>query len=180
MKIGVISDTHGSLTAWQQAYSYLKDTELIIHCGDLLYHGPRNPLPQGYAPKELATALNEISIPLLIARGNCDAEVDQLLINEPIEAPYVRLYLPRLQIFVHHGDQPLPQKIENNYQLIISGHTHLAGINQVNSLIYLNPGSPALPKNETQTKTIALIDEDFIKIIELDTGTTLAQKNLAL
>ncbi len=78
MKIGVVSDTHGSLTAWQNAYnSNFQDVDWIIHCGDVLYHGPRNPLPEGYNPQTLAMDLQKIRQPIIFAKGNCDAEIDR-------------------------------------------------------------------------------------------------------
>jgi putative phosphoesterase len=177
VKIGVISDTHGSLTAWQKALVYLEKVDLIIHCGDVLYHGPRNPLPEGYAPAELARAINRTTQRIVFAKGNCDAEVDQLLVDFPIQAPYTQIFTPRWQILVHHGhtleNANLPAWTDG-YNLIISGHTHLPGISRQASRVLLNPGSPSLPKNAERIPTIALIDEADIKIINLATGKPLA------
>jgi putative phosphoesterase len=176
MKIGVISDTHGSLTAWQQAWRYLRQADLIIHCGDLLYHGPRNPLPEGYAPAELAQTINQTTQPLIIAKGNCDADVDQLLINFPIQTPYTQVFTPRWRILVHHGHTLGPTTLPawaNSYNLIISGHTHLPGIVKREERLFLNPGSPALPKNAGRTSTVALVDDEAITIINLATGEPL-------
>ncbi len=171
MKIGVISDTHGSLTAWQNAVDYFKRADLIIHCGDLLYHGPRNPLPDGYDPAKLATAVNQTRQRIVFAKGNCDSEVDQLMVNVPIMAPYAQVFTPDWQILAHHGhtldigDMP---DWTHGYNLIISGHTHLPGITRQGRQVFLNPGSPALPKNEDLTPTIALIDGQRISIIDLE------------
>jgi len=153
MRIGVISDTHGSISAWQQAYdNFLHQTDLIIHCGDLFYHGPRNPLPEGYEPSELGTIFNTLDKSIIFVRGNCDAEVDQMVLDYPLESPYAHLSIGRWRILVHHGHQnEAPAKTKNFYNLIISGHTHLPEIKKENGLIYLNPGSPALPKNEEKT-----------------------------
>lgn len=148
MKIGVISDTHGSLSAWQAAYNLLADADFIIHCGDVLYHGPRNPLPEGYNPSELSKTLNALKQPLYIVRGNCDAEVDQMLLDFPIESPYAHFITEKYRIFVHHGHRdPIHAKILSQYTLIVSGHTHLPGIERKEEIVYLNPGSPSLPKN---------------------------------
>jgi uncharacterized protein len=170
VKIGVIGDTHGSLTAWQQAWRYLEQVDLIIHCGDVLYHGPRNPLPEGYAPAELAQAINGITQPVIFAKGNCDAEVDQLLVNFSIQIPYAQVFTPRWRILVHHGHTLNPMDLPawtNGYNLIISGHTHLAGIVRQDTRICLNPGSPSLPKDAGRTPTIALIDNREISIINI-------------
>lgn len=171
MRIGVISDTHGSVSAWRKAYDqFLHQTDLIIHCGDLLYHGPRNPLPDEYKPNELCTLFNTLEKPIVFVRGNCDAEVDQMILDHPIEAPYAHLITPRWRILVHHGHcDRLPAKTKNFYNLIISGHTHLPSVKQENGVVYLNPGSPALPKNEPQAPTIAVVDEEAIVIWNIDT-----------
>jgi uncharacterized protein len=174
MVIGVISDTHGSLTAWRQAYEkYFQNVDFIIHCGDVLYHGPRNPLPDGYDPKSLACELNFLSTPLLIVRGNCDAEVDQLVLEYPLESPYAHIITPEFKILAHHGHhwspEDIPAKISGLYNIIISGHTHVPEIRQINHTIYLNPGSPSLPKNDTPP-TLALIDQTEIKIINITNG----------
>ena len=171
MKIGVISDTHGSISAWENAYTrYLSETELIIHCGDILYHGPRNPLPAGYDPGALLAKLNALEKPLLLVRGNCDAEVDQMVLDFPLEAPYTHLFTGDYRILVHHGHVELPAKAKKGYDLIISGHTHLPGIKEEDGVIYLNPGSPALPKDEQETPTLAVIDGREIVIWNLKTG----------
>ena len=171
MKIGVISDTHGSLGAWEKAYArYLSRTDLIIHCGDILYHGPRNPLPAGYNPGALLEKINALEKPVLLVRGNCDAEVDQMVLDYPLEAPYARLFTGAYRILIHHGHRELPAKTQKGYDLIISGHTHCAGIKKENGVIYLNPGSPALPKDEGETPTLAMIDGREIVLLNLETG----------
>ena len=77
MKIGIISDTHGHEDAWQKAFDkHFKDADLILHAGDVLYHGPRNPMKADYNPAGLAEKINHSPIPVVIARGNCDASVD--------------------------------------------------------------------------------------------------------
>ncbi len=177
MNIGVISDTHGSITAWREAYQkFLQNTDLIIHCGDVLYHGPRNPLPEGHDPKNLAVELNSLSKPLLIVQGNCDAEVDQMVLEYPLESPYSHIYTPDFKILAHHGHhwspETTPAKISSLYNIIISGHTHVPEIRRINQTIYLNPGSPALPKNEAKTPTIALIEKNGIKIVDIRNGQT--------
>lgn len=180
MRIGVISDTHGSLTAWKTAYErFFKDTDLILHCGDVLYHGPRNPLPVGYDPAKLATELNALTLPLVIVRGNCDTEVDQMVLDYPLESPYAHLFTGKLRILALHGHgSNLSVKAEKGYNLIISGHTHLPGINKEDGMIRLNPGSPSLPKNDAQTPTIALIEEDRISLWNIETGEELETLSL--
>ncbi|HYH05169.1 MAG TPA: phosphodiesterase [Bacillota bacterium] len=179
MKIGVISDTHGSLTAWRQVMAdFFEDVELIIHCGDVLYHGPRNPLPEGYAPAELAQAVNAVRKPIICAKGNCDAEVDQMLLEIPLQAPFAQIMTPAWRIMVHHGhlweESSLPSWTAP-YNLIISGHTHLPGIIKKDGRFFLNPGSPALPKNQDKTPTVALIEDTAIQLCNIRTGQILQQ-----
>jgi uncharacterized protein len=183
MIIGVISDTHGSLTAWRQAYeNFLQDTDFIIHCGDVLYHGPRNPLPEGYDPKSLANDLNSLQKQLFIVRGNCDAEVDQLVLEYPLESPYAHVITPDLKILAHHGHhwsvETIPVKVKQSYNIIISGHTHVPELKKIDRVIYLNPGSPSLPKNNDQTPTAAIINETELTIINIKTGAVIQSMNL--
>src|SRR5690348_16178739 len=106
MKIGVISDTHGDYKAWKKVKETIfRDCHNIIHAGDILYHGPRNPIVDGYNPSELLKDLNNINIPIHFAKGNCDAEVDQMVINRPIMSPYVYLNYNNFGIIVIHGDK---------------------------------------------------------------------------
>lgn len=175
MKLGVISDTHGSLTAWQNAYnSCFHDVDIIIHCGDVLYHGPRNPLPEGYNPQGLAKELQKIPQPIIFAKGNCDTEIDQLVLDYPLESPYAHVFTPNMKVLITHGHhwdpaQP-PSNLSKGYNLIISGHTHLPILQRTPDRILLNPGSPALPKNDPPVPTVAVIDENRIRIVHAITG----------
>lgn len=183
MKFGVISDTHGSLTAWQNAYnSCFHNVDTIIHCGDVLYHGPRNQLPKGYDPQGLTKQLRKISQPIIFARGNCDAEIDQLILGYPLESSYAHIFTPSLKILVAHGhhwdpEQP-PSNISKSYNLIISGHTHLPILKRKSDRILLNPGSPALPKNDPPVPTVAIIDENQIRILNAITGSVMSSLDL--
>jgi len=89
MKAGIISDTHGCLESFKRIYEkFLKDCDFIIHGGDVLYHGPRNKVPEEYDPAGLAEFLNAMDIPIVAASGNCDSEVDQMVLDFPVEATY--------------------------------------------------------------------------------------------
>jgi uncharacterized protein len=183
MKIGVISDTHGDLQAWNNVMEKLFfDCDRIIHAGDVLYHGPRNPIVSGYNPGELAKKINELKVPLIIAKGNCDAEVDQMVINQPIMSPYVFLSINEKNILVCHGHNyeatDLPQ-IAKNYgaQIIIFGHSHIHQLTQVDGVILLHPGSPSLPKGEGRA-TVAIIENNSIKIINCNNQETISEITL--
>ena len=81
MKIILISDIHGSVTAFRKSLQFAPSCDLILNAGDVLYHGPRNPIPDGYNPKELAETINELNVPFICAAGNCDAAVDQAVLS---------------------------------------------------------------------------------------------------
>lgn len=174
MKIGIISDTHGGLKAWEEAMKGpLGDVELILHAGDLLYHGPRNPFPKDYDPQTLAWAINHAHAPLLIARGNCDAEVDQLLINFPLMSPYVYCMVDGIAVLMLHGEDQEPEDLRalgERYQvnLLISGHTHRPYLLEKGPLVLLNPGSPALPKDAPPTMALLETEQKRVTLLDLE------------
>lgn len=176
MKIGIVSDTHGSLERWTLAYEkFFKDVDLIVHAGDVLYHGPRNPILSDYNPGKLAEKINRCSTPILLARGNCDAEVDAMVLDAPILAPYGYASVEGFKIVVTHGHlveteaEKLAQAKQLKADLFITGHTHVAGVYKKDGVILLNPGSPSMTKREDQCATIAIVTDEKIEIIDIDT-----------
>ena len=104
MKIGVISDTHGHEQRFALAVEkFFGDADVIMHAGDVLYHGPRNPMLADYNPAKLAERINACSAQVIIARGNCDSDVDQLVLNSPIQAPYAYAFVNGRRIVMTHG-----------------------------------------------------------------------------
>jgi len=180
MNIGVISDTHGSLTAWVKAVNdYFSEVDLILHGGDVLYHGPRNPMPEGYQPAALSSAMNNCPVPILICRGNCDADIDQQMLDIPIQSPYAMLWIDRLRAMLLHGDGLTEEELNvlgKRYRLdiLITGHTHIHQIREGEGYIILNPGSLSLPKGDGRC-TIGLIDssDKSVRLIDLARGDVL-------
>lgn len=177
MKIGVISDTHGRVSRWTLAYErYLQDADFILHAGDLLYHGPRTPVPEDYDPAALAARINACRAPLVAARGNCDSEVDASVLEAPVEAPYATVVAGGMRIVVTHGHlcETAAQKLKLakhwKADLFVSGHTHVAGVYRQDGVIFLNPGSPSMTKREDGRATIALVGGEAIEIVDIDTG----------
>jgi putative phosphoesterase len=179
MRIGVLSDTHGDVESFRRAIAGpLTDVDLLLHAGDVLYHGPRNPMVAGYAPPTLAEALNALQAPVVIAKGNCDSDVDQLVLDVPIQAPYAHVFADGLRIVVNHGDRWTDEETVAlmtrwGVDLFISGHTHLARLERHGSLLWLNPGSPSLPKakeGQEPVGTVAVIGDGRVRIVTLDGG----------
>lgn len=153
MKLLICSDIHGDLDSMQKVFKAYKDekADKILILGDLLYHGPRNDLPSTYAPKQVIELLNENKDNIFTVRGNCDTEVDQMVLNFPILADYAIFYLDGLTVFATHGhhhntETPPPLKAGD---ILLHGHTHVLKIEEFGDRnTYINPGSAALPKNE--------------------------------
>ncbi|HDZ86101.1 hypothetical protein LCGC14_0525900 [marine sediment metagenome] len=170
MKIGVISDTHGDTQAWEKSIKYFDGARFILHSGDVLYHGVFNPILDSYDGKILAEMINKSPVPLVFARGNCDSDVDQLALEYPIESLITETVIDGLNILIHHGDKYSNKDLADKYRpdIIISGHTHVFGIERYKDTIFLNPGSPSLPKNPEQIPTVAVINDGKISILDLD------------
>ena len=152
MKLLICSDIHGDIActeAMLRVYEEEKCERLIL-LGDLLYHGPRNDLPASYAPKAVIEALNARRDDILAVRGNCDTEVDQMVLTFPILADYAYITDGDIRIFATHGHKfntecPPPLK---KGDILLHGHTHvLKNEDFGDGLVYLNPGSVTLPKN---------------------------------
>lgn len=184
MKILVISDTHGDINSWEKIKGEnFYGAEIIIHAGDVLYHGPRNDLPAGYQPKKLIEEINNCPLPIIVAQGNCEAYVDQMVLNIPIQAPYAFLQLGQKRILVNHGHLLTVEEMEKQAQLyktdfFITGHTHLPVLEKKNSTIFLNPGSTSISKREDKRHTVALIESQQVKVIDLANGEAILELSL--
>ena len=150
MKLMIASDIHGSrfFTERMLERYQAEEADKLLLLGDILYHGPRNDLPRGYDPKNVATLLNSVKKALLCVRGNCDAEVDQMVLEFPILADYAILWLEGRTVFATHGhhygaDDPPPLQ---KGSILLHGHTHLMAMEERDGYLYLNPGSVSLPK----------------------------------
>ncbi len=150
MDFFVISDIHGSSTALTKALEIYKkgDFKKLIICGDILYHGARNPLPEGYDPRGVIGQLNEIKSDIIAIRGNCESEVDSMVLDFPITADYSYILNPNREIFLTHGhifnQEKLPPMKDGS--IFLSGHTHIPLADKIDGRFFLNPGSISLPK----------------------------------
>ncbi len=166
MKIFVGSDIHGSLYyAKEMVKAFEREgAERLVLLGDLLYHGPRNPLTKDYNPAEVAKLLNEYSDRILAVRGNCDSEVDQMILDFPIMADYALLPIGESTVFITHGHL---YNLENHPKIakgdiLLHGHTHVPVITKTDSFTYLNPGSISLPKENSDNSYMIIEGDKFI------------------
>ena len=165
MKWIIGSDIHGAagfcrefLAAWRR-----EGAERILLLGDLLYHGPRNDLPEEYAPKEVIALLNPLKERILCVRGNCDTEVDQMVLDFPILADYAFLDSEGVRIFVTHGHRfhtgNLPPL--RSGEILLHGHTHVPAWERTAEYTYFNPGSVSIPKENSPRGYMTLEDGHF-------------------
>lgn len=152
MKIGVLSDTHGSYQQTKRALEALGPCDHIIHLGDVLYHGPRNPVHESYQPAKLATYLQDK--PITFIRGNCDSDVDCMVTGQDIYHKEAFLTWGDLKIYAVHGyEESLEDRIQKAKDLgantLLFGHTHIKYLDRKEGLTILNPGSTTLPKDGT-------------------------------
>lgn len=183
MRIGITSDTHGDYNAWVQMTSgVFAGCEQIIHVGDVLYHGPRNPLPPDYRPAKLASDLEQRR-EVLIARGNCDSAVDQKVLELPYLPECLFLVIDGLRFLVCHGHDLPAAGVEaliqrHNLDVVITGHTHVPLLGKIGQAVHLNPGSPSLPKGEAGP-TAALYEDGELKLFSLKNGSLLSSLELS-
>ncbi len=153
MKFVIASDLHGAAPAVralaQRIEAEAPDRVLLL--GDLLYHGPRNNLPEGYAPKEVLAVLNNLAGSIIAVRGNCDAEVDQMVLDFPCMADFTQVFADGHLLHLTHGH--LPGNTPDNPpalapgSALLTGHTHVKRLEQVDGVLYVNPGSISIPKD---------------------------------
>lgn len=151
MRWMIASDIHGSATYCRMIFEQYREekAERLLLLGDLLYHGPRNDLPQGYAPKEVIELLNANAEDLVAVRGNCEAEVDQMVLHFPVMAEYALLPMKRGLMYIthgHHASESTPPPLKKG-DILLHGHTHIPKCVDHGSFIYMNPGSVAIPKD---------------------------------
>jgi putative phosphoesterase len=176
MKLLICSDIHGDLDSCRAVFDKFEyeGCDKILILGDLLYHGPRNDLPKTYAPKAVIELLNENRDKIISVRGNCDTEVDQMVLKLPILADYAYLELDGLSVFAthgHHHNTETPPPLRKG-EILLHGHTHIpVCIPFGNENYYLNPGSISIPKGgfkqsymvyENRCFTVKSIDGEVI------------------
>jgi putative phosphoesterase len=183
MKYLIASDIHGSAQAVEKIiglYQSLKPGYLIL-LGDLLYHDPRNPLPDDHDPQKAADLLNSCKDAVIAVRGNCDAEIDRELLEFPCSGDYVLLADGGWNFFLTHGhlygEDHLPFALKPG-AVFLSGHTHVWRLEERNGIICCNPGSAALPKGPSPVAAYAFYDNGRLGVYSLETSALLAESKL--
>lgn len=178
MKLFFASDLHGSLPATKETIDLFTASEAdhLILLGDLLNHGPRNPIPEGYSPTQVAELLNQYSKQIIAVRGNCDSEVDQVLLSFPMMMDYAWILLESGQrLFLTHGHlynaNKRPELSEGD--VLAHGHTHVPVAELQDGITVFNPGSMTLPRNGLP-RSYGLMDGQLLTVKTPD-GEILAQ-----
>ncbi|QTF07737.1 phosphodiesterase [Brenneria izadpanahii] len=178
MKLMFASDIHGSLTATDRVLAIFEQSgaEWLVLLGDFLNHGPRNPLPEGYQPSEVAARLNAYALRIIAVRGNCDSEVDQMLLSFPVTAPWQQVLLPQNRLFLTHGHLYHPDNLPplNENDVLVYGHTHIPVAEKRGGLYYFNPGSVSLPKGGYPA-SYGMLEQGTLQICPLLGGEPIAQ-----
>lgn len=165
MKLMIASDIHGSGFYTERMIERYQEegAEKLLLLGDILYHGPRNDLPCGYDPKKVASLLNKMKEKILCVRGNCEAEVDQMVLEFPVLADYAVLWLEGRMVFATHGHhynaEALPPFEQGS--ILLNGHTHLMAMEERDGYLYMNPGSISLPKGGNPNSYMVFVDGVF-------------------
>ena len=178
MRLMIASDLHGSVFYTKkllEAFCREKCGRLLL-LGDILYHGPRNALPAEYDPKTLAGMLNEKKKNLLAVRGNCDTEVDQMVLEFPILADYAVILLGERMLYAAHGHRGMKNLPLQNGDLFLQGHTHVPACQEENGILRMNPGSVSMPKENSHHQY--MLYEDGIFLWKDFAGTITNRKSL--
>lgn len=180
MRYMILSDIHGSETYLKKALTIFETQgfDFLILLGDILYHGPRNPLPEGHNPQGVVKLLNPYAAQIIACRGNCDAEVDQMLLDFPCLGDYSLIVDEGIRLFATHGHKYTADHFPKapGKQIFLYGHTHLWELTHQGDVLVCNPGSIALPK-ENRPHTYATYENSTLCIYDLE-GNCLATSSL--
>ena len=164
MKFLIVSDIHGSSYYANKILEIVKkeNPDKIILLGDLYYHGPRNPLTKDYLPMEVAKILNSLKDKILAVKGNCDAEVDQMISEFPMK-DNIEIKINDLDVFFTHGHKYNINNLPNKkIDILIYGHFHTGFIQEKDGTIFANTGSISLPKDNTKNSYLILEEKEII------------------
>lgn len=171
MKIFFVSDIHGSIYYAKKAIERFEyeEADYMVILGDILYHGARNPLPKDHSPKDVITLLNGLADKIIAVRGNCDSEVDEMVLDFPIMSTYSTILYNGRRMFLTHGhiynEDNLP--ILSTGDVFIYGHTHIPVAEKKEDLYIINPGSITFPK-ESNPNSYGILEDHVCRIKDLE------------
>lgn len=178
MKLMFASDLHGSLSATDKVLELFeqKQADWLILLGDLLNHGPRNALPDNYQPAQVAERLNLYRDKIVAVRGNCDSEVDQMLLSFPIMAPFQQVLLPKRRLFLTHGHLYHPNTLPPlaSGDVLVYGHTHIPQAERQGDIYCFNPGSVSIPKGGFPA-SYGILENGTLSVVALQSGKAVAE-----
>lgn len=175
MKIIIASDLHGSAYYTELLIDYYKrsNASKLLLLGDLLYHGPRNDLPREYDCKKVAELLNSVSDEIIAVRGNCDSEVDQMMLDFPCLADYAFVCDEYVKMYATHGHiynkENLPKLQKGT--VLLNGHFHVQEFSKEDGYTYINPGSVAIPKGDNAVHSCIEYENGVFKFVDIVTDT---------
>lgn len=170
MKYLICSDIHGSYSACKKIIEHFESLkcDYLVLLGDILYHGPRNNLPDGHNPKKTAELLNKYSDKIIACRGNCDCEVDQMVLNFPFMQDYAMLIDDGTRMFCTHGHLFNANSAHLQHDIFFSGHTHIQVLERgKHNNIICNPGSTSLPK-ASSSSGFAVYEDNIVTLYDID------------
>lgn len=169
MKYMIASDIHGSAYYCRELLRVYEESGAggLLLLGDLLYHGPRNDLPREYAPKEVISMLNAYKDQIYNVRGNCDTEVDQMVLEFPVMADYALFVIDGLTIYATHGHVYNKEKLPpvKKGDILLHGHTHILTAERFGDITVLNPGSVSIPKGGNP-HTYGILEDKVFRILD--------------
>jgi len=166
----IASDIHGSAYFCRKLLERIKaeKADLLLLLGDILYHGPRNDLPREYAPKEVIAMLNPLRNKIVCVQGNCDTEVDQMVLDFNVLCQQAHIYVNDRHLVLTHGhkldEKNIPALNDGDY--LVCGHTHVPIHEERGAYTYINPGSISIPKEDSVPSYILLTDKFYWKNLE--------------
>lgn len=170
MKYLIVSDIHGSLTALNKVLAYYEreHCDMLLLLGDILNFGPRNGIPEGHNPAEVAKRLNEYASHIVAIRGNCDSEVDQMLLQFPMMSDYTLVTDEGKRLLLTHGHKYNPENMfPLHFDALFYGHTHIQQLyKDAKGRIICNTGSVTFPK-EGNPPTFAVYEQGKVKLVKL-------------
>lgn len=173
MKYLIASDIHGSLYYTELLLKRLEEeqADILVLLGDILYHGPRNDIPEKYDTKSVAARLNEYKDKIICVRGNCDAEVDQMLLEFPVLCDFGVIERDGRLLYLTHGHKfsiDNPPHVKKG-SVVLSGHTHIPLSEEKDGVYFINPGSVSIPKGQSVNSFI-LFDSGVFSFRDLVSG----------